>query len=107
MRIVVRPAARRDIILQVGYYVEHLAYDAAERFLPAVQGALVRVQEQPGIGAPCSFDHPRLAALRSWPVPGFEEVRIYYLQSEPSVIRVIRVLHGKRDLARVFSDTAE
>ena len=39
MKVGVRPAARRDIILQVGYYLEQRAYDAAERFPPAVQEA--------------------------------------------------------------------
>ena len=77
MKIGVRPAARRDIMLQVGYYLEQRAYDAAERFTPAVQEALARIQDQPGIGAPCNFDHPELADLRSWPVPGFEESRVY------------------------------
>lgn len=47
MKIGVRPAARRDIILQVGYYLEQRAYDAAERFPPAVQEAFARIQEQP------------------------------------------------------------
>jgi plasmid stabilization system protein ParE len=107
MKIGVRPAARRDIILQVGYYLEQRAYDAAERFPPAVQEAFARIQEQPGIGAPCNFDHPDLADLRSWPIPGFEEIRVYYVLAAPDLIRVVRVLHGKRDLARVLGDAAK
>jgi plasmid stabilization system protein ParE len=67
MKIGVRPAARRDIILQVGYYLEQRAYDAAERFPPAVQEAFARIQEQPGIGTPCSFNH--LSWLTSAPGP--------------------------------------
>jgi plasmid stabilization system protein ParE len=35
-------------------------------------------------------------------VPGFEDLRVYYLQPEETVVRVIRVLHGKRDAARIL-----
>jgi plasmid stabilization system protein ParE len=35
-------------------------------------------------------------------VPGFEDIRIYYLQPQPGLIRGIRVLHGRRDLAEIL-----
>jgi hypothetical protein len=38
-----------------------------------------------------------LQNLRSWPVAGFEAIRIYYLAAEDA-IHVIRILHGKRDV---------
>jgi plasmid stabilization system protein ParE len=104
MRIVLRPAARRDIILQVGYYIDEPAYDAAERFPLAIEAAFRRIQEQPGMGSPRFLENPKLQGLRSWPVPGFEDIRIYYLLPQPGLIRVIRILHGKRDLNEVFND---
>lgn len=107
MRIVLRPAARRDIILQVGYYIDELAYEAAERFPAAVESAVQRIASQPGIGSPRLFGNSRLQGLRSWPVPGFEDIRIYYLQPQPRLVRVLRVLHGKRDLKEIFDDIAE
>src|SRR5262245_42322602 len=107
MRIVLRPAARRDIILQVGYYIDELAYEAAERFPSAVEQAFQRIQEQPGVGSPRRLDNPKLIGLRSWPVPGFEDIRIYYLQPQPTLIRVVRVLHGKRDLAQILGSPQE
>jgi plasmid stabilization system protein ParE len=44
---------------------------------------------------------PTLHNLRSWPVAGFEAIRIYYLL-DSEAIHVIRVLHGKRGLKRIL-----
>ena len=43
------------------------------------------------------LNNVRLAGLRSWPVKGFSDIRIYYLASE-KLVRIVRVLHGKRDI---------
>ena len=107
MKIVLRPAARRDIILQVAHYIDELAYHAAAGFPSAVEVAVQQIREQPGIGSPRSFDNPKLKGLRAWPVPGFEDIRIYYLHPQPSMIRIIRVLHGKRDLALILAGYLE
>jgi plasmid stabilization system protein ParE len=49
------------------------------------------------------LDNPRLKGLRSWPVSGFEAHRIYYVET-PDAIRVIRILHGMRDLPPILED---
>jgi toxin ParE1/3/4 len=87
----------------VGFYIDELAYEAAERFPSAVEQALRQIQKKPSIGSPRVFRNQALCGLRSWPVPGFENIRIYYLQPRPNLIRVLRVLHGKRDLDQIFS----
>ena len=42
-----------------------------------------------------------VTGLRSWPVKGFETIRIYYLKL-PGRLRVLRILHGKRDVRRIL-----
>jgi len=94
----IRSHAQADILRQYEYYlIEKDAEAAAIRFLLAVQAAVVQVCKQPGIGTPKALDNRRLAGLRSWPVKGFSEIRIYYIVSD-DVVRVIRVLHGRRDI---------
>jgi len=39
--------------------------------------------------------------MRSWPVKGFSVIRVYYLVSRGAV-RVVRVLHGKRDIKSIL-----
>jgi hypothetical protein len=42
-----------------------------------------------------------LKPLREWPVKGFAEFLIFYLL-QGDTIRVIRVLHGSRDVNRIL-----
>jgi plasmid stabilization system protein ParE len=96
----VRSVARHDIQRQFRYYlVEKNVPEVALRFLDAIEEALNAISRDPGIGSPKSF--PNLPGLRSWPVPGFEDIRIYYIEM-PEILRIIRVLHGNRDLQRIF-----
>ena len=98
MRVSLLPAARRDILLQVDYLLEEYAYDAAERFPLAVEEAIEFIIQQPDAGT------SSLAGLRSWPVPGFPKIRLYYLRPEPSELHVVRILHGARDVPAILGD---
>jgi plasmid stabilization system protein ParE len=79
------------------YLVEKDAEEAAERFVAAVNEAIAEICRRPGIGTPKRLMNARLAGLRSSPVQGFPEIRVYYLVSE-GMVRVVRVLHGRRDI---------
>jgi plasmid stabilization system protein ParE len=59
------------------------------------------VREHPLVGARYGSNKTELQNLRSWPVAGFEAIRIYYL-AESDALHVIRVLHGKRDVKRIL-----
>lgn len=96
-RLLLRSAARDDILNYFEFLSNRGAARAAELFLPAVENALVRISEMPGVGSPRELENPQLIGLRSHPVPGFEVLRFYYLDSEDAV-RVIRLLHGNRDV---------
>jgi toxin ParE1/3/4 len=76
---------------------------AAERFLKAVKATVVQVCKRPGLGVPITLKNPILSGLRSWPVAGFPAIRVYYLVSE-KLVRVVRVLHGKRDISAVLEN---
>jgi toxin ParE1/3/4 len=98
VKYVIRSGARRDILRQYEWYlVEKDAEEVAKRFIAAVDAAVAEICRQPGIGAPKRLSNAKLVGLRSWPVKGFPEIRVYYLTAE-GVVRVVRVLHGKRDI---------
>jgi toxin ParE1/3/4 len=104
VKFVIRPNARKDILRQYEYYlIEKDAEPAARRFVSAVQGAIDLICSQPGIGAPKILRNPKLAGLRSCAVKGFPEMRVYYLVSK-NAVRVVRVLHGKRDIDPMLED---
>jgi toxin ParE1/3/4 len=99
---VIRSTASDDIIRQFRYYlVDQNNPQVAGRFLEAVQKTINDIIRMPNGGAPKLLSNPALADLRSWPVEEFEDIRIYYLVKEGSVL-VVRVLHGKRDINRIL-----
>lgn len=53
------------------------------------------------MGAVREFKCPELIGLRSWSIRAFENYLIFYFQTEAG-IDVVRVLHGARDLERIF-----
>jgi toxin ParE1/3/4 len=104
VKFVIRPTAREDILRQYRYYLIEADEElVAARFLAAIEAAITRVCKHPGIGAPKELRNRRLAGLRSCPVKGFAEMRVYYLVSE-ELLRVVRVLHGKRDINPLLED---
>jgi len=60
----------------------------------------------PDIGSPRAFANPLLAGVCSWPTPGFPSIRIYYIHVGDSV-RIVRVLHGKRDVHALLEGDEE
>lgn len=103
MRAIVLPAARRDILRQAGYFIDLGEERVAERFLAATRRAIEHVVQTPHAGAPRSMKNRRLAGLRTWPVEGFDDMKIYYLATAEE-LTVVRVLHGRRDIERILEE---
>jgi toxin ParE1/3/4 len=102
VKAVIRPKAHDDILRQFRWYlVEQDAPDAAFRFVEAVETSVEELLRMPGMGAPRKIRNPALKGLRLWPVKAFDEFLIFYVVAGDTV-RVIRVLHGKRDIERIL-----
>jgi len=100
---VIRPAARDDILRQFPYYlVVQDNPELARRFLSAVRNTIEQIVRMPHADAPKRLSREVLRGLRSWPVKRFEDVRVYYWVDEGG-LRLIRVLHGKRDINRILN----
>jgi toxin ParE1/3/4 len=77
--------------------------DVAERFLANAQQSFERISGAPHAGAPKQTRNLALEGLRSLAIAGFETTRIYYLVRDDAIL-VIRVLHGRRDVAAIIGD---
>lgn len=100
MKVEVLPRAEEDIVRQFRYYlVEQDALVAAVRFREAVAESMKLLKKQPRIGPTIRCSIP---GLRSWPVRGFNAIRIYYLEA-PGALRIVRILHGKRNVRRILN----
>jgi toxin ParE1/3/4 len=91
-----------DLLRQFRYYLLALGVpEIAVRFRDSVRRTVRWLRQHPLVGPQYRLSNPQLQSLRSWPVAGFEAIRIYYLVNEDS-IRIVRILHGKRDVRRVL-----
>lgn len=99
MRVLITPRAEEDVIRQFRYYLlDQDAPDVALEFRKAVFETLAQLREFPLLG---SASNTEPAGLRSWPVKGFPALRLYYILTT-SQLRIIRVLHCKRDVRRIL-----
>jgi plasmid stabilization system protein ParE len=104
VKVLYRQAASNDIVRQFRYYL--LSADAPEiaiRFREAVKRTIQSLSQNPRVGPRYSSSHPRVQNLRSWPVAGFEAIRIYYAP-EADTLHIIRILHGKRDVRQILDN---
>ena len=80
-----------DIVRHIGPHHP----SAAARFVEAFKSSVVLLAKMPGLGRA----RPDLGApeTRSWRVSGFRKYLIFY-DVQPDRLRLLRVLHGARDL---------
>lgn len=100
-RLVVNDDANQDLAEIADYYAAAANLDVSIRFLYALRTEFAALLRHPGIGAPRDFPNSRYAGMRSWSVKGFEKILIFY-RPTPEGIEVLRILHGTRDLHRIF-----
>ena len=104
MRVLYRQTASDDIVRQFRYYLLTVeAPEIALRFREAVRRTIQSLSQNPNVGPRYSSGNPRLQNLRSWPVAGFEAIRIYYAL-EADAMHIIRILHSKRDVRRILQN---
>jgi plasmid stabilization system protein ParE len=101
-RCVFSPAADRDAEELAEYYAEEDGEELVVRFLLALDRATDFIRTNPQAGSPRDMQHTHLRGLRSWPVPDFDDIRIYYLQPDVDTVRVIRIFHGKRHVDAIL-----
>ena len=97
-----RPRAIRDLSDIAVYLAEESGSDdLAYRFLDAAEASFENLASMARMGAQREYGDPALAGVRMWRVAGFDNYLIFYRQTK-SGIEVIRVLHAKRDIDRLF-----
>jgi toxin ParE1/3/4 len=103
-RALKRESALRDLTAQWVWYAENAGIDVADQFLGAVEDTLEVLSMNPEIGVSVEFARPELAGMRRFPVGGtFEKILLFYLPCSEG-IDLVRVIHGSRDLPRLFED---
>jgi toxin ParE1/3/4 len=100
VRIFKHPEAKLDLLQHFVYIGQHNRA-AAERFLRTVESEFEKLAAMPGMGPVRDFGQRELEGMRSWPVGRYRKYVIFYRPTEAG-IEVFRVLHGMRELDRIF-----
>lgn len=96
-RVLFRPAALADIESTFGFLAEQAGPEVAARFFDAVFASADALNSYPGRGTLSGYPWAARLRLRTWPVKGFETVKIFY-RSGRGQVEVIRVLDQRRSL---------
>jgi toxin ParE1/3/4 len=99
-RLRITPAADADVDAAAGFIAQD-SLQAALRFYDAVDRTYVEIREHPLRWPRYELDHPRLVNLRKRSVFKFGDYLVFY-RTEESLIEVIRVLHGARDIPSIL-----
>ena len=95
-RVIRSKTARRDAA-EIWHYIALQNPRAADHLIDQFDGAIRRISEYPGIGA---LRDEIAAGLHSYPVGRY--LILYRAVSEE--IRIARIVHGARDLRKLFED---
>jgi toxin ParE1/3/4 len=101
-RLFFSDAAVTDILEQADWYAAQSGYKLARRWEKAVQTSISRIFRRPATGAPCIFPATELLSIRRIAISGFPKHLLFY-QFDGEEVFVLRVVHGARDLERLFS----
>jgi plasmid stabilization system protein ParE len=99
-------AAAVAILEQADYYLHAANVALAQRWEEAVDQAVLSLLNFPEHGTHCRFRFPSLSDLRWIFVPGFPRHMVFYRFSpDESIIRVVQVLHGTRNLETILDES--
>lgn len=85
----------------IGSFIAEDNLNAATRFLEAAEAAFDLLASMPSMGRAVPFRGRTAQDIRMWRVQGFERYLIFYRAIEQG-IEIVRVLHGARDIERLF-----
>jgi toxin ParE1/3/4 len=101
-RLVFSDASITDILEQAEWYAAQMGQPLAQRWQKAVMTAISHSLTRPATGAPCKFRSLALRDVRRATISGFPKHLLFYRFDNDEVF-VLRVVHGARDLERLFS----
>ncbi|MEW6302949.1 MAG: type II toxin-antitoxin system RelE/ParE family toxin [Verrucomicrobiota bacterium] len=94
----------RDYCNQFAWYWEQAGERIAWRFHETLDATILQLAREPGVGRLRRFAHPKLHGLQSFPVNRpFNKLIIFY-RVEGKTLRLVRLMHGARDLPRRLAE---
>ena len=99
------PNAIDDLDIAFEYLAERNP-TAAHKFNEAARKTLEQLAVLPGLGVTRQYDNPQIVDVRMFRMQDFRNYLIFYNATEDG-IRVIRILHGARNVSKIFELTED
>jgi toxin ParE1/3/4 len=99
--IVVRRAARRDMVRHFAWLEAKAGTDTAERFLAAADQTFAKLAASPNMAPKLRTSNSALTAMRKWRVDGFDTMLVFFIAHDEGIL-VARVLHAASDWWAAF-----
>jgi toxin ParE1/3/4 len=100
-----RQVAADDVDAALAYYLSEAGADVAERFVAAVERAIVSIGRTPRSGSLRFAYDLEIPDMRCWPVTRFPYL-VFYVE-HPDHIDVWRLLHTRRDIPATLADNTD
>ena len=100
--VLVSPRAERDLTEIAAWYESQGGRDLSVRFIESFEALLGAIEAGTVQGRARFFRGEELAGLRSAPLPRPFGVNLAFFKPQEGGIRILRVLHGMRDLPSVL-----
>ncbi len=102
MNVVLRPAARRDL-LEHYLFIGRDSPDAAERFIAAADRTFELLAGMPEMGTRWVTENVALHGVRRHPITGFPNHLVFYRPTEDGV-DILHIFHGARDIPTLLDE---
>lgn len=102
-KLYIRPAASADIDEIIDYLAGENS-SIAQGFIQDLQQSFDLLANNPKIGVKRQYHLELLSEMRMFPLKKFSSYLIFY-QTDDGAIDVVRLLHGQRDIERLFQET--
>jgi toxin ParE1/3/4 len=96
-KVVIRPAANRDLDEQARYIANASGLDRGLRFYESAAETFRILVIHPHLGRATRLSNPFLGGTRMFPLKNFDHHIVFYRPVQRGV-EIIRVIHGSRDL---------
>jgi plasmid stabilization system protein ParE len=106
-RISTSTAAKAAIADQYDFYADRQGVELADRWEIAVAESLQSLRTMSDRGTPCQFRNKRLKDIRWFATPVFPFRIFYRLDENSGIVRVLHILHEKRDVEKTLLKSAQ
>jgi toxin ParE1/3/4 len=100
VNVVLQPAAQRDLE-EITDFLDQRSLQVAIRFTFKASETFDKLLSMPGLGSLLEIPNPALLGVRAWPIRGFKNYIVFY-RARDYGIEILRVLHGARDIEKIF-----